>query len=274
MKCRTIMTAAASALSFLLGWAAYENTALLDVTRYETDFDGLPRIVQLSDLHRRRFGLHQERLIRKVAACQPELIVVTGDLISRTVRDFTETERLLTALCKLAPVIVSEGNHEADLPPEDYVRFRKIVHRSGAQFLSNRMIPFGGIYIAGLALPRAFYRGGGLLGFRGKYTCNLETMEMLLGKCPGNTLLLAHNPLFFPAYARWGAKLTLSGHIHGGAVRLPLIGGLFSPERRLFPKYAKGKCRFDGAEMIVSAGLGKPRFNNPPEIILISPKKR
>lgn len=274
MKSRGLITAAAAGVSFLLGWAAVENTALLDVSRYETDFAAMPRTVQLSDLHKRRFGRHQERLIRTVAQCRPELIVITGDLVSRTVYEFAETERLLNALCRIAPVIVSEGNHEADLSPEDYVRLRKTVHRSGAKFLDNRMMQFGDIRIAGLSLPRAYYRGGGLFGFRGKYRCSVKTVETLLGECPENTLLLAHNPLFFPAYARWGAKLTLSGHVHGGAVRLPLLGGILSPERSFFPKYSKGCYRQGKAEMIVSAGLGKLRFNNPPEITLITAKAR
>jgi hypothetical protein len=273
MSARGLIAAGACALSFLLGWAVYENTALLDVSHYEADFREMPRIVQLSDLHKRRFGRHQERLIRKVRECQPELIVITGDLITRSVHDYAETERLLTALSGIAPVIVSEGNHEVDLPPDDYVRFRKTVHRSGARFLDNRIIRFGGIHIAGLSLPRAYYRGGGLFGFRGKYQCSVRTMETLLGKCPDHTLLLAHNPLFFPAYAQWGAKLTLSGHVHGGAVRLPLLGGLLSPERRFFPKYSKGRYQNGRAEMIVSAGLGKLRFNDPPEIAVISAKE-
>lgn len=267
---KRVYFAAAAAMSFLTGWAAAENLALLDVSRYKTALPDMPRTVQISDLHRKRFGRHQKRLVEKVRALKPELIVITGDLISRKVRDFTETERLLQALCGIAPVIVSEGNHEADLPPDVYARFCKTVQRSGAQYLNNRIVSFGGIQIAGLSLPRAFYRGGGLFGFRSKYSCSAETVHTYLGECPEHTLLLAHNPLFFDAYAKWGAKLTLSGHVHGGAVRLPLLGGLLSPERRFFPRYSKGIYRQGNAEMIVSAGLGKLRFNNPPELLLIT----
>ena len=99
-----------------------------------------------------------------------------------------------------------------------------------------------------------------------------ETLTHLLGTCRENTVLLAHNPLWFRSYAKWGAALTLSGHVHGGAVRLPLIGGLLSPERAFFPPYDKGYYTDGRHDMIVSGGLGKLRLFNPPEICLITPK--
>ena len=82
-------------------------------------------------------------------------------------------------------------------------------------------------------------------------------------------MLLAHTPLFFEAYAAWGARLTLSGHIHGGIVRLPGVGGVLSPERKFLPRYDKGRFVRGDSEMIVSGGLGKLRFGNPPEICVI-----
>ena len=259
-----------TAAGLLAGWAVLENTALLRVKHYAAAMQGLPRIVQISDLHKRQFGAGQRRLIRKVAACQPEYILITGDLISRTVTDFTGTEQLLRRLGALAPVIVAEGNHEADLPPVLYAEFRAAVRRSGAEYLRNEIIQLGEIHLAGLALSSDYFRGGGLLGFRGEKICTKHILRLRLGKCPAHTLLLAHDPLHFPAYAEWGAELTLSGHVHGGAVRLPLLGGLLSPERTFFPKYDKGKFRQGDSEMIVSGGLGKLRLFNPPEICLIT----
>ena len=258
--------------ALLLGWAAAENLALLHVSRYETDFAAMPRTVQISDLHKRSFGRGQKRLIRTVAALEPELIVITGDLVSRTALDFRETEALLEKLCGIATVIVAEGNHEADLSPGAYAGFRDAVRRSGARLLDNEIVRWGDIHIAGLRLPPTYYRGGGFLGARGKYECTAGTLWERLGSCPPDTLLLAHNPRWFPAYAEWGAKLTLSGHVHGGIVRLPGIGGILSPERTFFPRFAKGLYTSGNAEMIVSGGLGKLRLFNPPEICLITPK--
>lgn len=258
--------------AMLLGWAAAENLALLHVSRYETDFTAMPRTVQISDLHKRRFGRGQKRLLRTVASLEPELIVITGDLVSRTELDFHNTADFLKKLCEIATVIVAEGNHEADLSLGSYAGFRDAVRRSGARLLDNEIVRWGDIHIAGLRLPPTYFRGGGFLGMRGKYDCTTGTLRERLGSCPPDTLLLAHNPRWFPSYAKWGARLTLSGHVHGGVIRLPVIGGVLSPERSFFPPYAKGLYCIGDAEMIVSGGLGKPRLFNPPEICLITPK--
>ena len=271
---RKLWTWLGAAAGALLGWAVLENTALLRVKHYSAAMQGLPRIVQISDLHKREFGEGQRRLIRRVSACKPEYILITGDLVSRCCTDFDRTEALLRRLGALAPVIVAEGNHEADFPPVEYAAFRAAVRRSGARYLKNEIIRLGDIHLAGLALSSEYFRGGGAFGFRGAKTCTRKTMRLLLGRCPAHTLLLAHNPLCFPAYAEWGAELTLSGHVHGGAVRLPLLGGLLSPERTFFPRYDKGRFRLGDSEMIVSGGLGKLRLFNPPEICLITPVPR
>ena len=267
-----LLKAGAALCGAVLSWAAVENSALLCVSEYTADIPDLPRIVQISDLHRRQFGREQKRLIRKAATLKPDIIVITGDLISRCVTDFTETQRLLRRLAALAPVLTVCGNHEADLPPALRERFRQAVRNSGAVLLENKTVTVKGVRFAGLSLPSAFFRGGGLFGFTGAAECSADTLHDLLGSCEANTVLLAHNPLFFPAYAEWGAALTLCGHVHGGAVRLPVLGGLLSPERRFFPRYSKGRYRIGKSQMIVSAGLGKLRLFNPPELCLITAK--
>lgn len=254
----------------LSAWAVFENTFLLRVKRYRlhapTD---LPRMVLLSDLHKRRFGKNNRRLIEKTAAQAPELIVITGDLVSRTVRDFSAMGELLSALNEIAPVVMIPGNHEADLPEAAYQAYRQTAYCSGAVLLENQTVHIGRYAFSGLMLPREYYRGGGFLGFSGEKGCTVQTVQEQLGACAGETVLLAHNPIFFPAYASWGAALTLSGHVHGGAVRLPLLGGLLSPERMFFPRYDKGLFRIKTHALIVSGGLGKLRLFNPPEIVVI-----
>ena len=266
---RKLICTAAAGTAALGAWAAYENTAMLCVSEYRLPLSGLPRLVQISDLHKRRFGAHQHRLLDAVKAQKPELIVMTGDLISRTETDFTETERFLRALCEIAPVLTVCGNHEVDLPPEYYTAYKKAVKNSGAVPTDGRILRIGDVNFAGLHLSPAYYRGGGMLGFTGKKSCTAETLRSQLGDCPPGTVLLAHNPLWFPVYAEWGAALTLSGHVHGGAVRLPGLGGLLSPERTFFPRYDKGVFRIGGSSMIVSGGLGKLRLFNPPEICTV-----
>lgn len=274
MNQKKLLAGGAAAAGVLGIYAAAENKLMLRTVHYETDIPGLPRLVQISDLHKREFGMDQKRLIRRITALKPDYIVITGDLVSRSVRDFTKTARLLRRLRALAPVLTVCGNHELDLPPETFASFREMLRRCSICLLENEIIRIGRaeIPVAGIPLTRAHYRGGGLLGFRGKETCTAEDLQKLLGDCPENTVLLAHNPLFFPAYAEWGARLTLAGHVHGGMVRLPGLGGVLSPERRLFPAYDKGRFRQGNAEMIVSGGLGKLRLLNPPEICLITGK--
>ncbi len=89
-------------------------------------------------------------------------------------------------------------------------------------------------------------------------------------------ILIAHNPQYFKEYAGWGADLTLSGHVHGGIVRLPLLGGVVSPSLALFPKYSGGRYQQAGRTMILSRGLGTHTINvrmfNPGEVSLIEIK--
>ena len=86
-------------------------------------------------------------------------------------------------------------------------------------------------------------------------------------------ILLAHNPDYFPRYAEWGADLVLSGHVHGGIMKLPLLGGVISPSLRLFPKYDGGLFEERNSRMILGRGLGSHtipiRVFNPGELIEI-----
>ena len=268
-----LLTAAAAVTAAAGGWAAVENTLMLKTAEYPVSVPGMPRLVQVSDLHRRRFGREQHDLIRAVADAKPEYIVITGDLISRSMIHFSETAQLLRRLRTLAPVFMVYGNHALDLLPQTEAEFRSMLRHCGVRLLDNEMLSLGGITLCGLTLSVAHYRGGPPLGFRGAVGCSAEDLRRLFGECPQNTVLLAHNPLFFEAYAEWGARLILAGHQHGGSVRLPGIGGLLSPERKFLPKWDKGRYRRGTSEMIVSGGLGKLRFCNPPEICVISGKQ-
>ena len=103
----------------------------------------------------------------------------------------------------------------------------------------------------------------------------LEDMEEALGSAEKGVfnLLMAHNPMYFEAYKEWGADLTLSGHLHGGYLRLPLLGGIISPQCQIFPKYDRGLFEEKGRYMEVSAGLGNhlwfERVGNPAEISVV-----
>lgn len=252
----------------LAGYALVENHLLLrtaynPLSTAETGFR-VPRMVMVSDVHKRQFGKGQHRLIAAVAKARPEYIILTGDLISRNVTDFADTEALLRGLADIAPMLMVWGNHELDCSEAQRDALRKLLQTYHVRLLENEIIQLGDVHFAGLTLEKANYRNGS--GFRHLKRCTTEEIQALLGPCPQHTILLAHNPLYAEAYAAWGADVVLSGHVHGGIVRLPLVGGLLSPERKFFPAFAKGRYNLGKTILIVSGGLGKFRLLNPAEI--------
>lgn len=233
-------------------------------------FDGF-RIVQISDLHGCRFGKENRRLLAKIDAEKPDLVVMTGDIADRRTKDYEPIYRFAKTLCGEYPVYFVYGNHEQELSCLKRRTFLDGLRGQGVRILDNETerLKRGGeaVALCGTRIPLRYYRWNR----HGKSRPALcaEEMERLLGECgPEYTILLAHNPLFFEAYAFWGADLTLSGHIHGGMICLPHFGGLLSPERSFFPRYSAGLFRIGERCMAVSRGLGRgPRVNNRPEIV-------
>ena len=131
------------------------------------------------------------------------------------------------------------------------------------------ILPAYNMEICGAEIGREYY---------GKFKTKkmpVSYMEKLLGKVAENTftLLIAHNPDYFETYASWGADLTVSGHVHGGLMVLPLLGGVISPSLKLFPKYDGGEFRDGKHTMILGRGLGTHtlpiRIFNPGELVVI-----
>lgn len=258
-------------LLFILIFAAYallENKFILTV-RHEKSGDGI-RIAHISDLHKRRFGKDNIRLCQAVKRESPDVIFITGDLVSRCEEDFTVAGRTVKQLAETAPVYLIFGNHEQDLSPAKKAEFLRVVGENGARILRNECaeteINGRRLKIFGLEESYEVYK------VNGRYR-NLKVLEKgditaLLGDCPdGEVLLLAHNPFFGEAYSQWGADYTFSGHVHGGIVRIFGIG-LLSPERKILPRASKGVYTYGGKKLLVSAGLGKKRLFNPSEVVI------
>ena len=235
-------------------------------------FDGF-RMVQLSDLHKRVYPHGERRLLQKVQQCQPDIIVITGDLVSRYVTDFTERTALLTALRQIAPVYLSLGNHEWDFQPQQMADYRAMVEQSNCVLLENETVALqrneAVCYLAGTSLRIGIYHDAAFQ-YRDLESYTAADLTADLGERKGCTILLAHSPFPAESYFAWGADLTLSGHVHGGIVRLPVIGGLLSPERRFFPQYSKGLYEKDGRYLYVNCGIGKLRLGNPSEVAVIT----
>lgn len=255
-------------LLVIAAWGVYENTVLLTVRR--EDLGGSLKIAHISDTHRRSFGKDNSELIAKTAAESPDLILLTGDMISRDETDLSLLSSTLNGLNKIAPVYMIYGNHEQSLPPEFHPELEHIIHTSGTILLNNkvykRVINDNELYICGIYPKYTTYKKSG--GYRNLDTVTADDIKKMVGEHPaGRTLLMAHNPLFADSYAEWGAKYTFSGHVHGGSFRLFGVG-LLSPERKFFPRYSKGVYDVKGMKLCVSAGLGKLRLFDPAEIVI------
>lgn len=259
------------AVLFFGVWALIENTLILSVRREKLG-KGDIRIAHIADLHKRSFGKGNSRIIGKISAEKPDLILISGDLVSRDCIDFSEAEKLLTELVKIAPVYMVYGNHEKDLSDEYIKTLQDVIIRSEAVLLDNaaEMVEIRGqsLNICGLTLKRTVYKKDGK--YRNLDTLTLEEIHAKSGKKPeGKTILLVHNPLFAQVYSRWGADFAVCGHVHGGVARIPFTRlGVLSPERKFFPRYSKGVYTIGRMRLLVSSGLGKLRLFNPPEIVI------
>ncbi|MBR1758540.1 MAG: metallophosphoesterase [Lachnospiraceae bacterium] len=255
----------------------------IDQNIYEVKDERLPkaakgcRLAVLADIHNNRFGENDNDLLAVVKDFAPDLILIPGDLIvgERGAIDFEPVLFLLRKLRKIAPVYYSEGNHEEILDtigPEASEQLRAFYGRcweEDVEVLKNESIVTPqGIRIYGLSLSMLYYR-------RARMTAlSMEALDQKLGlKDPEEyAILLAHHPAYFPQYALWGANLVVSGHQHGGMVRLPKIGGVISPQLALFPKYDAGEYRELESTMILSRGLGSHTIDlrflgNAPEFV-------
>lgn len=237
-------------------------------------------IVLLSDLHNISFGQNNSILLSEIRKEQPAAVMIAGDMVtSAAVPEYDNALPLLKELTKSYPVFYANGNHELrfrrniEKYGDTYPNYVEKIRSFGVHFLENEkeeteinQIPFS---IWGYDLTPSCYKRFNSTSF------TQDEIESALGKPDKNryNILLAHHPAYFQGYARWGADLTLSGHLHGGIIRIPLLGGVISPQMIAFPRYDKGMYLLEEKKMIVSAGLGahsiKLRINNPYELVVI-----
>ena len=262
------------------GWAWFQWQCWgMQTTHTQVELNGLPsgfdgyKIVHLSDLHGHEYGENSADLLARVQEEQPDLIIVTGDLV-----DQEEQLQMLPALARglsaIAPAYYVTGNHERALGTGTVKRLKALLTECGMTVLSNQyeILDRNGdqLVLAGVDDPN---------GYADQKTPE-ELYAQIEDSAPGLfTLLLAHRNDRFGQYAGAGYDFVLSGHGHGGIVRLPFVGGLVGTNRQFFPKWTAGVYTQGDSTLFVSRGLGNntvpfPGFRifNRPELAVLTLK--
>ena len=236
-------------------------------------FDGC-RIVHISDLHGRWFGAEQEKLLEAVRRQKPEVILMTGDWVDRDYQG--EDERccqvVVKGLLEIAPVYGIIGNHEARAEHRSYLI--EELSRLGVRLLLDETIVLkrrcDSIHLVGFETP---YHAPLKEDLSEQKRLEEEYREALNPrKAEGESvyrLVMAHRPELIDMYQQLELDLVLSGHAHGGLMRLPFGYRLLAPGQSWFPKYTHGMYQKEETRMIVSCGLGGPRIFIQPEIGVI-----
>ena len=272
-----VLTVAAVILAALIILTAWGNTAL-ELNSYTISSDKLPevfdgyRIAHVSDLHNTEIGKDNEKLLAMLKDAEPDIIVITGDLIDSRNTDIEIALHFAEEAVKIAPCYYVTGNHEARMSGKIFTDFEANLIEAGVVCLHDSEVLIeredARISLVGIDDPAFAENNGGGVG-SGMDPDRIDT----LSTNDGFTILLSHRPEFFDQYVKADVDLVLSGHAHGGQFRLPFVGGLVAPNQGLFPKYDAGLYTEENTHMIVSKGIGNSifpfRFNNRPEIILI-----
>lgn len=250
--------------------------------------DGIDLAV-MADLHNKQYGAENTKLLESLNQVNPHVVMVAGDMLTaKPGKGYERAASFMEKVAKKFPVYYGLGNHEYRMKiyPENYgtefLEYMDRLEKAGVHVLDNestliqvkRKQRMTNIRVSGLSIERFYYKR-----FR-KIYMSREYVDGLIGRVDTDTyqILLAHNPEYFDTYAEWGADLTLSGHVHGGVMRLPLFGGVISPKLVLFPKYDGGHFIRSGSHMVLSRGLGMHtipiRIFNPAELVVIHLKPK
>jgi len=239
----------------------------LVIREYDVKSDKITKpikVVLISDLHSNIYGKDQKNLIKAIKDQKPDLILLTGDIID----DKAPTkgaEKLLEGIKDICKVYYVRGNHEARIKDKNQVK--NIINKYGITMLDYEyeeiVINENKLVIAGI-IDKEY-------GFDTKTHMQKNFKE--LENIEGYKILLAHRPEFIEEYKKYSFDLIVSGHTHGGQVRIPyLLNGLYAPNQGWLPKYAGGEYIHEGLTHIISRGLyrGWPRVFNPPELVVIN----
>ena len=237
-------------------------------------FDGFV-LCQVSDVHNEARGEGNAALLRALREAAPDLICITGDFLDSRRTDLDFALELAGQLAEIAQAVYVTGNHEARRM--DLSALEAGLAARGVQVLRDDWTPLarGGEEIALLGLDDPGFAAGEDWTLAEGLDQTQARLSALLAQAGDRfSLVLSHRPELLPAYAEAGADLVLSGHAHGGQVRLPGIGGLFAPGQGILPRLTSGVHARGETRLVVSRGLGNSAFPlrvfNPPEIVTVT----
>ena len=250
-------------LVLAIAWVLWGNltVGLTQVTIQEENlpmaFHGL-KIAHVSDLHNSHLW---KQAIQKLQNAKPDIICITGDMVDSSRTDVDAALAFAAEAMKIAPCYYITGNHELRLATDTYEALVDGLRKLGVTVLSNEAVTLergdAEILIVGASWGSAAY------------------MEEQFSY-DGYRMLLVHDPKEFENYAAGNYDLVLSGHVHGGQFRIPLLGGLLAPSQGWFPTYDAGLFSSGVTDMYISRGVGNSSFplrlNNRPEVVLITLK--
>lgn len=260
-----------------LNWISVSNKTI-QLEDLPEEFNGF-KVVQLSDLHNKEFGEGNKRLAKKINRIDPDIIVITGDMLNNS-QDIPNNGEVLMKLIKNLnsnyPIYYVTGEHEEGLYYED----RNKYHKEGTKEAYEEKLSNLGVEVLNdrqITITKQESKIN-LYGLKEHLSGEIRIKERL-GETKENevNILLSHRPFYFNEYADWGADLVFSGDTHGGMIRLPFMGGIISTEG-FFPEYDGGLFHKENSKMVVSRGLGNNpiplRINNRPEIVEITLKTK
>lgn len=271
----------------LLLFCSYQNRHL-ETTYYTykaeqlgADLEGY-RIVQISDLHNVKFGKNNQKLVDRIRECEPDMIVLTGDLVDSNHTNVDRAVQFVDEIVKICPVYYVTGNHEYWLEKSEYDELMYGLVSAGVVILDNQVVEIsrGDAKFRLVGLDDRSLADGtleALLSDESIRNNQAEQKEEIADNEDSGekelTVVLAHEPQYLARYAGTGVDLVLSGHAHGGQFRLPFVGGIVAPDQGFLPEYTAGEYYMNGTEMIVSRGLGNSvipvRLFNYPEIVCV-----
>ncbi|EDP25639.1 metallophosphoesterase [Coprococcus eutactus] len=271
----------------LLLFCSYQNRHL-ETTYYTykaeqlgADLEGY-RIVQISDLHNVKFGKNNQKLVDRIRECEPDMIVLTGDLVDSNHTNVDRAVQFVDEIVKICPVYYVTGNHEYWLEKSEYDELMDGLVSAGVVILDNQVVEIsrGDAKFRLVGLDDRSLADGTLEALLSDESIRNNQAEQKEETADNEdsgekelTVVLAHEPQYLARYAGTGVDLVLSGHAHGGQFRLPFVGGIVAPDQGFLPEYTAGEYYMNGTEMIVSRGLGNSvipvRLFNYPEIVCV-----